>query len=227
MADLDKHGDPAPAKQRKRNTERTMQIIIAAARSEFAANGYDGARTDRIAAGTGMSKGVLYHYFNSKDDLFVAVLEDIYRELRSQNEALVLNEFEPEVGIRELIAHTYNYFASHPEFIVLVSSENLMEAVHLKRSQNIRSMFAPLSIRLEELVTRGQTQGIFRQNVDVVELYVSIVGLGYFFLSNRWTLSVVFNRDLLAQGAEEKRLDHITEVILGYLRNVKPAAVSK
>ena len=227
MADLDKHGDPAPAKQRKRNTERTMQIFIAAARSEFAANGYDGARTDRIAAGTGMSKGVLYHYFNSKDDLFVAVLEDIYRELRSQNEALVLNEFEPEVGIRELIAHTYNYFASHPEFIVLVSSENLMEAVHLKRSQNIRSMFAPLSIRLEELVTRGQTQGIFRQHVDVVELYVSIVGLGYFFLSNRWTLSVVFNRDLLAQGAEEKRLDHITEVILGYLRNVKPAAVSK
>jgi TetR/AcrR family transcriptional regulator len=83
-------------------------------------------------------------------------------------------------------------------------------------------MFAPLSKRLGELISRGQEQGIFRANVDIVELYISIVGLGYFFLSNRWTLSVVFNRDLLAEGAEEKRLAHMTELVLDYLRNVKP-----
>lgn len=208
---------------KKRDPERTRLVIIEAAREEFAENGYDGARTDRIAIRTGMSKGVLYHYFNSKDDLFVAVLEDIYQELRSQNEALVLSDFEPEAGIRELIAHTYNYFVKHPEFIVLVNSENLMKSQHLEKSQSVRSMFAPLSRRLGELIGRGQEQGIFRANVDVVELYISIVGLGYFFLSNRWTLSVVFNRDLLAEGAEERRLAHMTEIILDYLRNVKPA----
>ncbi|MBB6466342.1 AcrR family transcriptional regulator [Aminobacter lissarensis] len=207
---------------KKRDAERTRLVIIQAAREEFAENGYDGARTDRIAVRTGMSKGVLYHYFNSKDDLFVAVLEDIYLELRSQNEALVLDDFEPEAGIRELIAHTYNYFVNHPEFIVLVNSENLMKSHHLERSQSVRSMFAPLSHRLGELISRGQEQGIFRANVDIIELYISIVGLGYFFLSNRWTLSVVFNRDLLAEGAEEKRLAHMTELVLDYLRNVKP-----
>nr|WP_275945143.1 TetR/AcrR family transcriptional regulator [Aminobacter anthyllidis] len=153
--------------------------------------------------------------------MFVAVLEDIYQELRSQNEALVLAEFEPEAGIRELIAHTYQYFVDHPEFIVLVNSENLMKAQHLERSESIRSMFTPLSRRLSELISRGQEQGIFRSNVDVVELYVSIVGLGYFFLANRWTLGVVFNRDLLGKGAEEVRLQHMTEMVLDYLRNVK------
>lgn len=211
------------AKPKKRDPERTVRTIIAAARQEFAEYGYDGARTDRIAAGTGMSKGVLYHYFSSKDDLFVAVLADIYQELRSQNESLVLDDYEPEAGIRRLIAHTYRYFADHPEFIVLVNSENLMKASHLKQSQDVRSMFSPLSKRLGELIARGQEQGIFRQDVDIVELYISIVGLGYFFLSNRWTLSVVFNRDLLADGAEEARLAHITDLVLGYLHNTGAA----
>lgn len=219
--------DAKPARGRKRDPERTRQTIIEAAREEFAQNGYEGARTDRIALGTGMSKGVLYHYFNSKDDLFVAVLEDIYQELRSRNEALVLNEFEPETGIRKLIAHTYEYFVDHPEFIVLVNSENLMRAQHLEQSESVRNMFSPLSQRLGELIRRGQEQGIFRSNVDVVELYISIVGLGYFFLSNRWTLSVVFNRDLLAKGAEEVRLEHMTEMVLDYLRNVKSTDETK
>jgi len=215
-------GAKSAAKVKKRDPERTIRAIITAARQEFAEYGYDGARTDRIAAGTGMSKGVLYHYFASKDELFVAVLEDIYQELRSQNESLVLDEYEPEAGIRRLIAHTYNYFAEHPEFIVLVNSENLMKAVHLKQSHDLRSMFAPLSKRLGELIGRGQQQGIFRDDVDVIELYISIVGLGYFFLSNRWTLSVVFNRDLLADGAQEKRLAHITDLVLGYLHSRGP-----
>lgn len=217
-------GTEPAAKVKKRDPERTVRAIITAARQEFAEYGYDGARTDRIATGTGMSKGVLYHYFASKDELFVAVLEDIYQELRSQNESLVLDEYEPEAGIRRLIAHTYNYFAEHPEFIVLVNSENLMKAVHLQQSHDLRSMFAPLSNRLGELIGRGQKQGIFRDDVDVIELYISIVGLGYFFLSNRWTLSVVFNRDLLADGAQEKRLAHITDLVLGYLHSRGPLA---
>ncbi|AOF93702.1 TetR/AcrR family transcriptional regulator [Sinorhizobium sp. RAC02] len=229
MVTMRKRGSDSGAEPagRKRDPERTRLAIIEAAREEFAENGYDGARTDRIATRTGMSKGVLYHYFNSKDELFVAVLEDIYRELRSQNEALVLADFEPEAGIRELIAHTYNYFVNHPEFIVLVNSENLMKSEHLARSESVRSMFSPLSQRLGELISRGQKQGIFRANVDIIELYISIVGLGYFFLSNRWTLSVVFNRDLLAEGAEEKRLAHMTEMVLDYLRNVKTTGEPK
>jgi AcrR family transcriptional regulator len=209
-------------KDSKRDPEQTVKRIVAAARAEFARSGYDGARMDRVSEMSGMSKGLLYHHFGSKENLFVAVLEDIYQELRSQNDELILEDVEPEVGIRNLIEHTFRYFAEHPDFIVLVNSENSMKADHLKRTTAVGRMFGPLAQRLRELIDRGADQGIFRRDVDAIELYVSIVGLGYFFLANRWTLSVVFDRDLLGECEEERRLAHITEVILGYLRHPTP-----
>lgn len=217
----------ADAKTKKRDPERTLRIIMLAAREEFAKVGFEGARVDKVAESSGVSKGLIYHYFASKDDLFIAVLEDCYLELRSQNEELILDTFEPVEGIRQLIAHTYRYFADHPEFIVLVNSENMMKAEHLKRSVKVGKMYEPLSLRLKELVERGASLGMFRSDVDIVELYISIVGLGYFFLSNRWTLSLVFDRDLLAEGAEDRRLDHITEMVLGYLRHPNSIAGSR
>lgn len=203
----------------KRDPEQTIKTIVAAAREEFAKSGYDGARMDRVSELSGVSKGLLYHHFGSKENLFIAILEDIYQELRSQNEQLILDDFEPEEGIRRLMEHTFRYFADHPDFIVLVNSENAMKAEHLKRTTAVEKMFTPLAQRLSELIDRGVRQGIFRSDVDVIDLYISIVGLGYFFLANRWTLSVVFHRDLLKDGEEDRRLAHATEVILGYLRH--------
>ncbi|WP_127519778.1 TetR/AcrR family transcriptional regulator [Mesorhizobium sp. Z1-4] len=204
---------------RKRDPERTEGVILRAARREFAKAGYEGARVDKIAERSKMSKGLIYHYFGSKDKLFLAVLEDIYQELREQNEALILDEFEPEQGIRRLIDHTFRYFAENPEFIVLVHSENIMRAQHLKKSDSIGKMFGPLNSRLGELIKRGVEQGLFRRDVDVTELYVSIVALGYFFLSNRHTLSIVFDQDMFAEDAIPKRQKHMEDLILGYLRH--------
>ncbi len=210
------------SRAKKRDPERARREIVVAARAEFAKVGYDGARVDRVAETAGISKGLLYHYFASKDELFIAVLEDCYLELRTQNEELIIDSVEPEEGIRQLIAHTYRYFAEHPEFIVLVNSENMMEAEHLRHSSAVGKMYEPLSVRLGELVDAGVAKGIFRADADIIELYISIVGLGYFFLSNRWTLSIVFGQDLLAEGAEERRLQHIVDVVLGYLRHPHP-----
>lgn len=209
----------AVARRPKRDPERTERNILLAARAEFSMAGYEGARVDKIAERSKMSKGLIYHYFGSKDALFIAVLEDIYQELRSENKELILDEFEPEEGIRQLIAHTFRYFVAHPEFIVLVHSENIMKARHLKESVQIRKMFEPLSLKLGELIERGARQGLFRQDVDVIELYVTIVGLGYFFLSNRHTLSVVFDRDMTGDASEQQRLRHIERIVLGYLKH--------
>lgn len=210
---------PTTKKRPKRDPKRTERTILLAARKEFSKVGYEGARVDKIAERSKMSKGLIYHYFGSKDDLFIAVLEDIYAELESENEELILNDFEPAEGIRRLIAHTFGYFAAHPEFIVLVNTENMMKARHLKESDQIRKMFEPLSLKLMELIERGSREGLFRQDVDVVELYVTIVGLGYFFLSNRHTLSVVFGRDMMGDASEQQRLKHIEQVVLGYLEH--------
>jgi TetR/AcrR family transcriptional regulator len=104
-----------------------------------------------------------------------------------------------------------------------VNSENIMEARHLKSSKTIRDLFSPVTDKVQELLERGARTGIFRADVDVTQLYVSIVGLGYFFLSNRPSLSIVFDKDLFADGSLDARQKHIEDVILGYLRpeNVK------
>lgn len=208
----------AVKKKQTRDSARTGKLMLQAARAEFAKAGFEGARVDKIAERSGMSKGLIYHHFGSKDDLFIAVLEDIYSELRAENEELILDELEPLDAIKALISHTFMYFANNPEFIVLVHSENLMSAEHLGKSASVNNLFEPLSEKLDELLKRGAEQGIFRAGVDTKQLYISIAALGYFFLSNRHSLSVVFNIDLFAEKSIEERLAHIEEVVLGYLR---------
>ena len=70
---------------------------------------------------------------------------------------------------------------------------------------------------LGEVLERGRRQGVFRGGVDPVQLYISIAGLAYFYLSNNHTLSAIFGRDLMAPKARSERLSHMSDVILGYL----------
>ena len=202
-----------------RDPERKVRTILKAARKEFAKSGFDGARVDTIAAKSKISKGLIYHHFTSKDVLFQAVLEQMYQELSEANKELYLEDFEPEEGIIRLAEHTYDYFAQNPDFITLVNTENLMRARHLKKSQAVGQTFEPLRKSLEQLLNRGADQGVFRKGVDPTEMYISIVALGYFFLSNRYTLGIVFDANLTDADAVEARRAHMIDVILGYLRN--------
>jgi len=94
-----------------------------------------------------------------------------------------------------------------------------MKARHLKKSESMREMFRPVHDKLDYLLKMGSDQGLFRKGVDTTQFYISIVALGYFFLSNRYTLGVVFDSDLFAEDILNKRLEHIQEIVLGYLSN--------
>jgi AcrR family transcriptional regulator len=202
----------------RRNPEETKQRIMDAATAEFARHGLGGARVDAIAERAGVNKRMLYHYFGTKDELYLAVLENAYGAIRRHESELELHRLSPADAVRELVAYTFRYFIDHPEFIRLLNDENLYDAEHIKRSKKIRDMHSPLVDRLRELVVRGQDNGEFRDSVDPIQLYVTIAGLGYFYLSNAATLSTIFDRDLTTPEALEERLDHAVEVVLGYLR---------
>lgn len=200
-----------------RDPDATRLVILAAATDEFARYGLGGARVDRIAERAGINKRMLYYYFGHKDDLFLAVLEDSYQRIRRAEVALNLTRIDPVEGVRRLIAFTWDYYLEHPEFIRLLNSENLHQAEHLKRSRDIRAMHSPLVATLEDLLERGRRSGVFRGGVDPVQLYISIAGLAYFYLSNQHTLSTIFGRDLHAPRELAERLSHMTDVVLGYL----------
>lgn len=201
-----------------RDPEKSRTRILQAARVEFARHGLGGARVDQIAKAAGINKRMLYHYFGNKDDLFSAVLEANYTHKRDSERALSLEQESPDEAIRKLVALTWNYYLDHPEFLTLLNSANLHQAKHLKRSKEIRKMHAPFVAMLKDILDKGVAQKVFRPGLDPVQLYISIAGLSSFYLSNQHTLSVIFNRKLLAPTARAERLRHMTEMILSYLR---------
>jgi AcrR family transcriptional regulator len=206
--------------ERLRDADRSQNTILAAARDEFAEFGLGGARMDRIAERAGLNKRLIYYYFEDKEKLFEAVLEQAYLHIREAERALNLLDLKPADAVRRLVEFTWNYYLDHPEFLTLLNSANLHKARHLQGSERVREMNSPLIAMLGEILERGRKEGSFRGGIDPVQLYVSIAALSYFYLSNSFTLSSIFGRDLLAAKARSERLSHMCDVILGYvLRN--------
>lgn len=202
---------------RQRDADRSRLALLAAARDEFAEHGLGGARVDRIAERAGLDKRLIYHYFENKDSLFLAVLEEAYRNIRLAEQCLRLVDLAPAEAVRRLTEFTWNYYLEHPEFLTLLNSENLHRGRHLEQSKRAREMNSPLIQTLADILERGRASGIFRGGIDPVQLYISIAGLSYFYLSNNHTLSAIFGRDLLSPKARNERLSHICDVILGYV----------
>lgn len=209
-------GSAAPRDERLRDADRSQAAILAAARAEFAEYGLGGARMDRIATRADLNKRLIYYYFSDKEQLFQSVLEQAYLHIREEERKLHLLDLKPVDAIRRLVEFTWNYYLEHPEFLTLLNSANLHRARHLDNSQRVREMNSPLIATLGEILERGRKDGSFRGGVDPVQLYVSIAGLSYFYLSNSYTLSAIFDRDLMSPKARNERLSHMCDVILGY-----------
>jgi AcrR family transcriptional regulator len=202
---------------RSRDADRSQLAILLAARDEFAQHGLGGARVDRIAERADVNKRLIYYYFKSKDELFLAVLENAYADIRDAETELHLRDMDPAQALRRLTEFTWDYYIAHPEFLTLLNSENLHQGRHLAMSGRVQEMNSPLIQTLAEILERGRADGLFRGGIDPVQLYVSIAGMSYFYLSNNHTLSAIFGRDLMTPKARHERLSHMCEVILGYV----------
>jgi AcrR family transcriptional regulator len=203
--------------ERLRDADRSQATILAAARDEFAEHGLGGARMDRIAERAGLNKRLIYYYFEDKEQLFSAVLEQAYLHIRQEELKLNLLELKPAEAVRRLVEFTWSYYLEHPEFLSLLNSANLHRGRHMAGSDRVREMNSPLIATLGEILEHGRREGSFRGGIDPVQLYVSIAGLSYFYLSNNHTLSAIFGRDLMSPKARSERLSHMIELVLGYV----------
>lgn len=206
----------APAR-RTRDPARSRQAILAAAKAEFCQHGLTGARVERISRRSRTNPRMIYHYFGNKDGLYLAVLESVYGEIRKLEQQLELTARPPVEGMERLIGFTFDFFASRGDFIALIAGENILKAKYLKRLPSIQAMTVPLVDAIRDLLARGAREGVFRQGVDPVQLYVSIVAQSQLHISNRHTLSVLFDQDLSAPDWIAARRAHTIEVLLAYL----------
>jgi len=202
---------PSP---RTRDPDATRRRILSAAKTEFARKGLGGARVDNIAARAKINKRMLYHYFGNKEDLFRITLEDAYGEFREAEARLEIEKDDPLTAVKRLISFTWSYYLENPEFITLVNSENLHKARHIKGSARMREMSRPFVGRMQSLLKRGVEAGLFRNGLDAAQVNITVAAIGYYYLTNRFTGSIVFERDLMSPAALAERLDFNTNTIL-------------
>ena len=209
---------PRARRQRINDPEGTRRNIVEIATAEFADKGFSGARVDDIASRTKTSKRMIYYYFGGKEGLYIAVLEAAYRSIRSIETALDLGHQQPEQALRALIGFTFDYQNAHPEFVRLVMNENILNGAYLARSKEIQRLNATVIDALRDLITRGQREGVFRRDVDPVDLHMSISALCFFNVANRATFSTIFKRDMASPRALTARRAQVIETILRYVK---------
>ena len=188
-----------------------------AAAEEFASGGLFGARVDQIARRAETNERMLYYYFGSKEQLFTAVLEHAFSALTEAERVLDLDGVAPVEAVTRLAHFVWDYYRDHPELLRLINNENLHEARYLHKSTRIRELMSPIVAKLGNVLMRGQKAGLFRAGVDPLRFYVTLSGLGYYIVSNRFTLAATLGRDYSEADERAEMVRMNTEVLLAYL----------
>jgi AcrR family transcriptional regulator len=211
----DQHAPPRP---RRPNADRTRQEILAVAREEFSEHGLSGARVDAIAARTQTSKRMIYYYFGSKEGLYLEVLGQAYAGIRALERELDLQTLSPPDAIRRMADFTVDYHDEHPDFVRLVSIENIHHGRYIAQSEIIRNLNSTVIAVLAGILSRGQQAGLFREDVDPVDVHMLMSALSFYRVSNRHTFGRLFDRDLAQDTVKQRHKAMLGDAVLGYLQ---------
>jgi AcrR family transcriptional regulator len=204
---------------RKNDPDGTKENILEVATEEFVDAGFSGARVDAIAEKTKTSKRMLYYYFGSKEGLYLAVLERAYAKIRTLESRLNLENLAPEDAMRSLIRNTFDHDDANPDFVQLVSIENIHRAEHLKNSAVLRRTNSGVIDIISAILERGYASGVFTRRADPIDLHQMISAACFFRVSNRHTFGVIFNRDLMGAELKSRHRDMIADMIVAYLKS--------
>jgi AcrR family transcriptional regulator len=194
--------------------------ILAAAIAEFASGGFKGASMDAIAARTNTTRALINYYFRSKEQLYLAVLERVYAEIREAENDLDLGHLPPVEAIRRIVEFTYNYYVEHEYFVRLVVTENQAKGRHMKRFPALRTINRPIVETLAAVIARGQAEGTFRPDLDPIDVHMAIAALGMFNVTNQYTFGTLFQRAMGAKGDVPSRRRMVADMIQSWLTPV-------
>ncbi|MES2191772.1 MAG: TetR/AcrR family transcriptional regulator [Pseudomonadota bacterium] len=203
-----------PAGTREQAAQTTRDNILKAATRVFARYGYDGGSVEKISQSAKSFDRMIYYYFGSKEGLFIEVLEDMYRRMNDAELALSLDIGQPVESLKEVIRFVVTYYAKNPEFITLLNTENLHRGKHISKSLRAREYSSPAIAIISQLLESGIQKGVFRSDVSARNVYLLIAATGYFYISNRHTLTAFLGEDLQAPQAMADWQDFIIMTVL-------------
>ncbi|MDG5489665.1 TetR/AcrR family transcriptional regulator [Sphingomonas sp. BGYR3] len=200
------------------DAEQTRLNILDVATAEFADKGLSGARIDEIAEKTNASKRMIYYYFGGKEELYRAVLERAYHAVRDVDTSHQRDSLTPDAALRDVVEATFDYHNQHPEFVRLVMNENILRGVHICDIPGIRERNRSVVDNLRNILVRGCAEGLFREGIDPVELHMTISALCFYNVSNRYTFSFGFERDMTSAKAIARRRMSVVDIIESWCR---------
>ena len=206
------------SEQVPQDSSDVREDIIAVATREFSDKGLAGARVDEIAERTQTSKRMIYYYFESKEGLYRAVLERCYRQVREIDSGIDLEALGPQEALRQLVRVTFDYHTQHSDFVRLVMNENIHQGAHIGHIPAIKSRNQAVIAMMQRLVDRGVQARCFRKDIDPVELHMTISALCFYNVSNRYTFSRIFQRDMTSVAALAHRREVIVDIIERWCR---------
>ncbi|WP_344971482.1 TetR family transcriptional regulator [Streptosporangium fragile] len=211
---------------RQRDPDRTRAEILQVAQREFARHGYAGARVDEIAALTSTTKRMIYYYFGGKEQLYIAALEKAYSEVRAVERTLDVEHLAPVAAIRTLAELTFDHHDAHRDFIKLVSIENIHQAEHIRKSEVLANLGAPVLDLISRILDAGRATGDFVTEADAVDVHMMISAFCFFRIANQHTFGALFGRDLTAPEHRDRHRKMIGEMVVAYLTGTDGSAGS-
>ena len=203
---------------REQMAQDTKDAILRAATKIFAKSGFAGGRIDEISKAAKSYDRMIYYYFGSKEGLFIAVLEDMYRRFNDAESARALDEEDPVASLKAVIAFMWSFYQRNPEFITLLNDENLHRGKHISKSLRAREYSSPAIEILGRVLENGARKKVFRAGLSARDVYLMIAALNYFYLSNRHTLSSFLGEKLEAPEALAHWHEFVVDAVLRNLR---------
>ena len=204
---------------RERNAQSTRDSILRAAIRIFSRHGYDGGSVEKISSMAKSYDRMIYYYFGSKEGLYIAVIEEIYRRMNEAESLLELDMQQPVKALTRVIHFVVDYYRDHPEFVTLLNTENLHKGKHIAKSLRAREYSSPAISVIGQILANGIAQGVFRKDLMARDLYLLIAANGYFYMSNRYTLSAFLGENMGAPEALSHWKDFVIDTVL---RTVNP-----
>jgi TetR/AcrR family transcriptional regulator len=159
-----------------RDREVTRAAVLAAAEEEFARHGMNAARTEDIAERSGVTKGMIYHYFGSKEKLYEAALEHVFAPLLMSLQPFATPDADPEKALEGVVRRILELSAQRPGVPAML----FFEAIQNRGAYYDKIGFPSLYHVLATILEGGRKRGVFR-SLDAWHAAVNIVGACAFY----------------------------------------------
>jgi AcrR family transcriptional regulator len=209
---------------RERNPARTRAAILDAAEKLFAQKGFEATSLNEVGTAAGVSRGTPGYFFGSKSDLYQAVLDRSFTEVREavragRARALASNQ-TPDAILAGAVSDYFDFLAARPNFIRLIEREALNGGSQLDEVSHLSAGQEALTAISAELGLDDSPSG------EAAQLLLSIIALCWFHLIHARTVAPAVGVTLENADDLERRRRHIVGLVLNGLAGLERPVTS-